>query len=150
MIGLKDGPLFYYLIFSCWKRVKIKFISRTRNRHIMKFKTFRKLKYVVLNLFAIMIFISHVFIFLKTFRVGRHKHFHFFYISIKLQGGHKKSGSVGLVEAQLYFGLTEFLFHHQPCFVLYVSYQSTILYVLFAYIFDLIHACTFKWSNYSK
>ena len=92
MIGLKDGPLFYYLIFSCWKRVKIKFISRTRNRHIMKFKTFRKLKYVVLNLFAIMIFISHVFIFLKTFRVGRHKTLSFFLHFNKTTGWAQKVG----------------------------------------------------------
>ena len=51
-----------------------KIISCTRNRQIMKFKTFRKLKDVILNIiFAIMIFLSHLSVFPKKFRVGKHE-----------------------------------------------------------------------------
>ena len=58
----------------------IKFICCTSNRKIMTFT-------------------SHLSIYLKKFRVGRHENrFPFFYMAIKLLDQHKNSGSVRLME----------------------------------------------------
>ena len=67
--------------------------------HIMKFKTFRKLKNMILSIkFAILTFLSFLSNFLKHFRVGWYENlFNFFWKAIKFAGSAQKKNRVGRV-----------------------------------------------------
>ena len=82
-------------------------IKVPENKRIIKFRTYRKLKNMILSInFAILTVFKFLSNFLKHFRVGRYGNLFiifFFWKAIKIAVSAQETGSVGLAETQVFF-----------------------------------------------